>query len=268
MSAPATLACAAAAVCLGVPIIAASAQLEAAHRASVTADAAALAAADAVAGVIARSPCELARVVADSANAEIVSCTLDDSSADARVVVAVGGAIGSVTASARAGPPPFASVPGASVLSNGWAWPSAEPGITQGFHDGYSIDLRAAEGSPLFAPFDGVVIVAGADGGGMPAQCVSEPGWWRGPNHTVLIRHEYRGRVLYSSHNHVAPGSPNALGLVAGTQVRAGQAVALAGMSGCTEGPHSHFTLSTKRSNAFPDVDPYLYIGDPASTPG
>ncbi|MEV8337657.1 peptidoglycan DD-metalloendopeptidase family protein [Leucobacter sp. NPDC077196] len=261
MSAPATLVCAAAAVCLGIPIIAASSHLEAAHRAAAAADAAALAAADAAAGFVADEPCELAEAVVQATDTALVSCVLDAELADARVEVAVGGALGTVTASAHAGPPPMAAVPGGTVGANGWAWPSAEPGITQGFHDGYSIDLRAAEGAPLFAPYDGVVVAAGADGNGPPAKCVAEPSWWHGPNHTVMIRHEYRGLVLFSSHNHVAPGSPTAFGMKPGTVVRSGQVVALAGMSGCTSGPHTHFTLSTTQSNAFPDVNPYLYIG-------
>ncbi|MEJ6489763.1 peptidoglycan DD-metalloendopeptidase family protein [Leucobacter sp. USCH14] len=261
MSAPATLVCAAAAVCLGLPIIAASSHLEAAHRAAGAADAAALAAADAAAGFVASDPCELAADVARSADAEVVRCELDATLEDARIEVATGGPFGTVTALAHAGPPPFAEAPRGPVGANGWAWPSAEPGITQGFHDGYSIDLRTTEGSPLYAPYDGVIIMAGADGGGPPAQCIAEPSWWRGPNYTVLMRHEYRGHVLYSSHNHVAPGSPEAYGITPGATVRSGQTVALAGMSGCTSGPHSHFTLSTKPSNAFPDVNPYLYIG-------
>ncbi|MGW9020955.1 M23 family metallopeptidase [Leucobacter chromiiresistens] len=261
MSAPATLVCAAAAVCLGIPVIAASSHLEAGHRAAATADAAALAAADAAAGFISGEPCALAEGVAAAARTEIASCDLDAALADARVEVAAGGPFGTVSASAHAGPPPVTEAPGGAVGANGWAWPSSEPGITQGFHDGYSIDLRTAEGSPLYAPYDGVVVAAGADGGGPPAKCIAEPTWWRGPNYTVLIRHEYRGRVLYSSHNHVAPGSPAAVGVAPGTAVRAGQTVALAGMSGCTSGPHSHFTLSTRPSNAYPDVNPYLYIG-------
>ena len=261
MSAPATLVCAAAAVCLGLPIIAAASHLEAAHRAAGAADAAALAAADASAGFITADPCESAGDVARSAAAEVVHCELDAVRADARIEVAAGGPFGTVTATAHAGPPPVAEGPRGPVGANGWAWPSAEAGTTQGFHDGYSIDLRTSDGSPLYAPYDGVVIAAGADGGGVPAECIAEPAWWRGPNYTVLIRHEYRGHVLYSSHNHVAPGSPEAFGAEPGATVRSGQTVALAGMSGCTSGPHSHFTLSTRPSNVAPDVNPYLYIG-------
>ena len=261
MSAPALIACAAAALCLGVPLIAASAHVEAAHRAAGAADAAALAAADAQAGLVAGNPCDVAAAVAGSADASIVACELDAAGSEARVRVAVGGALGSVTGAARAGAPAGGALPDGPVRPNGWAWPSAVPGITQDLHDGASIDLMAADGSPLYAPYDGVVVAAGADGGGIPTKCVAEPSWWHGPNFTVLIRHEYRGRILYSSHNHVAPGSPQALGIRVGATVRAGQAVALAGMSGCSSGPHTHFTLSTTASNAFPDVNPYLYIG-------
>ncbi len=263
MSAPATLVCAAAAICLGVPIIAASSHLEASHRAAGAADAAALAAADSAAGFLAGDPCDLAGAVTSAMSSELVSCELDPALADARVKVVADGPLGAVAASAHAGPPPSSAMPGGAIGANGWAWPSSEPGITQGFHDGYSIDLRAVEGSPLYAPYDGVVVAAGTDSDGPPEKCVAEPSWWHGPNHTIIIRHSYRGEVLFSSHNHVAPGSTDAFGLSPGTAVRAGQPVALAGMSGCTSGPHSHFTLSTTPSNAFPDVNPYLYIGGP-----
>ncbi|WP_336660548.1 M23 family metallopeptidase [Leucobacter sp. USHLN153] len=263
MSAPAVFACAAVAVGLGLPVVLAATHVESAHRAAAAADAAALAAADSLAGFVQLGePCDVARMIVENAGGTLTRCDLQESTVDARIVVAIGGPLGAVVASAHAGLPPAAAVPGGEVKENGWAWPSGTPGVTQGFHDGYSIDLRAEEGSALYAPYGGTVVAAGADGGGIPAPCLANPSWWHGPNHTVVIRHEYRGSTLYSSHNHVAPGSPAALGLRVGAAVRAGQTVALAGMSGCSSGPHTHFTLSTSPTNAFPDVNPYLYIGD------
>jgi murein DD-endopeptidase MepM/ murein hydrolase activator NlpD len=61
----------------------------------------------------------------------------------------------------------------------------------------------------------------------------------------------------------VAPGSSQRMGVAVGSRVVAGQSVAQSGLSGCTSGPHSHFTLSTKPSSVHPDVNPYLYIGSP-----
>ena len=149
------------------------------------------------------------------------------------------------------------------VGPNGWAWPSHMRGISQGFHDGFSIDLVSATGGALYSPYDGVVMKAGSDGGGIPGVCMANPGWWRGDNSTVIIRHEYQGLTMFSSHNHVAPGSPASVGVAEGMAVRAGQTVALSGMSGCTSGPHTHFTLASTNRNYNPDINPYLYIGSP-----
>lgn len=266
MSSSATFACAVVALCLGVPVIAASAHVEAAHRAAAAADAAALAAADVAAGyggaAAAEEPCALAQQTVEAAHGSMTRCELEPGRADVRVSAAVSGPFGALIASAHAGLPPISMLPGGLVGENGWAWPSSAPGVTQGFHDGYAIDLQSTEGAPLYAPYAGIVIRVGADGGGIPETCAAQPDWWRGPNHAVVIRHEYRGAVLYSSHNHVAPGSSEALGLAPGVRVTAGQAVALAGMSGCTSGPHTHFTLATTARNTHPDVNPYLYIGE------
>lgn len=265
MSAPALLACAAAALCLGLPVLAASGHLEAKHRAANVADAAALAAADAASGWVAGDiePCALAEKIAVAAGASIVSCSLDPAVAGARVVVRTGAPIVAEAKAYAAAESREIWADTGTVGENGWAWPSNVRGITQGFHDGLSIDLAVAGEGTLYAPFDGVVIMAGPDGGGMPDPCRAQPGWWRGQNYTVLIRHEYQGAVLYSSHNHVVPDSSQQLGIVPGTRVVAGQAVAEAGMSGCTSGLHSHFTMSTKPVNAYPDLNPFAYIGSP-----
>lgn len=263
MSAPALLACAAAAVCLGVPVIAATAQLEAVHRASAAADSAALAAADALTGWTDGDACGLAREVAEAMRAEVVSCEADSAVLRATVAVAVAAPFGGVLERARAGTPHAGGGPDGVVGANGWAWPSAERGVSQGFHDGFAIDLETGSGGALYAPYGGVVVGVGDDGGGVPAACRANPGWWRGPNQSVVIRHEFGGRTLYSSHNHVAAGSPHAAGIAVGSRVRAGQRVATSGMSGCTSGPHTHFTLASRPTNAFPDVNPFLFIGEP-----
>jgi murein DD-endopeptidase MepM/ murein hydrolase activator NlpD len=264
VSAPALLACAAAALCLGLPVIAASAQLEAGHRAAGAADAAALAAADAASGWIDGEPCALAQRVVVEARGEISECEVSSATADARVEVRVPAPLGGALAVARAGLlPRAASAPDGAVGANGWAWPSDLRAISQGFHDGLSIDLAVTGEGALYAPYEGVVVRAGPDGGGVPEACLARPEWWRGANHTVLMRHEVGGRTIYSSHNHVSPGSPQRFGVAPGERVRAGQRVASAGMSGCTSGPHTHFTLSSSPSNAYPDIDPFAYLGRP-----
>lgn len=149
------------------------------------------------------------------------------------------------------------------VGANGWAWPSSRRGIAQHFHDGFSIDLVTQDGGPLYSPFAGIVIRAGGDGGGIPGVCQANPSWWRGENSTVIIEHRYQGLTLYSSHNHISAGSPASLGIAAGVAVRAGQTVARSGMSGCTSGPHTHFTLSSQPRNFNPDINPFQFIGNP-----
>lgn len=158
------------------------------------------------------------------------------------------------------GPP---STDDGPLNANGWAWPSSLRGVAQGFHDGFSIDLVTADGGPLYSPYDGVVVRAGGDGGGIPGVCQANPSWWKGENSTVIMQHVYQGMVMFSSHNHIAPGSPASVGVAEGTAVRAGQTVALSGMSGCTSGPHTHFTLASTNRNFNPDLNPYGFIGNP-----
>ncbi|MFF2369937.1 Rv3654c family TadE-like protein [Agromyces sp. NPDC058110] len=76
-----------------------------ARRAATTADAAALAAADAASGAVVGLPCEVADLAARRAGARLVSCELDG--AVSRVTIVVPGRIPGfdATASARAGPP-------------------------------------------------------------------------------------------------------------------------------------------------------------------
>lgn len=263
MGVPVGAAIAAAALAIGVPVIVAGTHLEARHRVAGAADAAALAAADAVTGWVDAEPCALAEEVTTAVRVELASCAVDARRAEARVETRASTPLGAATARARAGSPVTAGEAVGEVGANGWAWPSNSRGITQGFHLGYSIDLAVTGNGALYAPYDGVVVRAGPDGGGVPDVCLANPSWWRGPNHTVMIRHEYEGRVLFSSHNHIAPGSAQSLGVTVGSRVRSGQPVANAGMSGCTSGPHTHFTLATTPTNAFSDVNPFDYIGQP-----
>ena len=256
-------ACVVVAASLALPVIGASAAIELRVGLAAAADSAALAAADSAAGFAGGAPCELAERVAQTRAAKVISCGIDGSFG-ARVVLGADTPLGQVVARARAGPDPaLVEMLGAGDPPGRWVWPSSQRGITQGHHLGFAIDLAVAPGGPLLSPRGGIIVSAGADGGGMPAACREHPDWWRGPNHTVIVRHEDAGRVIFSSHNHIEPGSVERLGLGVGSRVRAGQQVAAAGMSGCTSGPHTHFTMSTRPSNAVADVDPLPLIGSP-----
>ncbi|MHA3682978.1 M23 family metallopeptidase [Leucobacter sp. HY1910] len=261
MSAPALVGCVAAALCLGLPVLAAGSHLVSAQRVTGAADAAALAAADAITGWLDSEACDAAAEVARSAGATVERCDLVPQHGEARIELSINTPIGAVTARARAGG--VVMDQGPAYGAGAWAWPAASGGVAQGFHDGFSIDLAAPVGTQLLAPYDGVVIAMGPDGGGMPQVCRENPGWWRGTNETIIMRHDYEGRTIFSSHNHIAAGSVRGLGLTVGARVAAGQPVAAAGMSGCTSGPHTHFTLSTRPENSFPDLNPFVFIGPP-----
>lgn len=247
---------------LGLPIIAGATQLEADQRAAGMADAAALAAADAENGWIEGEPCTVASEVALAGGAELLKCEIVQG--DAVVTARVAAPLGAREAAARAGP---SGIPEQDEAigdgAAGWVWPSGVRGITQTYHDGLALDLAVSSGGELFAPFDGVVVIAGPDGGGVHASCEAHPDWWHGPNQVVLLRHEYRGAVLFSSVNHLEPGSSLIYGVIPGAKVVAGQRLGTAGLSGCTSGPHTHFTLSTQASNTAANLDPGDYIGRP-----
>lgn len=91
--------CAACAVSFGL-VVAAALQ---GQRVSATADAAALAAADAASGAIPGYPCERAAHVAGALGAEVIECDLDG--LVATIAVAAGDVL-RTAATARAGPPP------------------------------------------------------------------------------------------------------------------------------------------------------------------
>lgn len=149
---------------------------------------------------------------------------------------------------------------------NGWAWPTDTRLLTQGYHEGVALDLASSAGGPIFAAYKGTVVEAGGDGFGMPGFCPAA--WWRGQNQTVVIRHVYNGKVLYSAVNHVAAGSSKALGIKVGTRVRSGQQIATEGMSGCTSGPHTHFVMRRTQFNWNGEVKPLGYIGKPRPQKG
>lgn len=265
MSGSALVACSAVALCLGLPIIASAHHLESRHHAGAVADAAALAAADAVSGWNELEPCEAAEEIAVAMGSRIVDCAVAGAHADVRIVAEAG--TPPLTARARAHAAAAEIRPASSLLApvnpSGWAWPADRRHLSQGFHDGFAIDLEVEAGGALYAPFHGVVVASGPDGGGIPPVCQLQAQWWHGPNSTVVIRHDLDGRTLYSSHNHIDPRSPALFGVSVGTPVMAGQRVASAGMSGCTSGPHTHFTLSSTSGNTNPDIDPFDYIGLP-----
>lgn len=96
-------------------------------------------------------------------------------------------------------------------------------------HEG--VDLKAPAGSNVYACADGKVVMAG---------------WHpkRGPTHPygvqIRIRHQAAEGEYETIYAHLTAGSPK---VAVDDVVQAGQAIALAGSTGNSSGPHVHLTL-------------------------
>lgn len=101
MSTPLAVGAVIATAVLGVPVLHATASLEKRHHAAGVADAAALAAADALLGWVDEEPCTIASLIASDADAEIIACQVKLN--EAVITVRVPGLLSSITMSARAG---------------------------------------------------------------------------------------------------------------------------------------------------------------------
>lgn len=105
MSAPLAVAMLGVTLALALPVAAASNALEAEARAAGAADAAALAASDAVLGWVVAEPCGLAAALAEAAQVSLVACEIDWESGQVRVITGVQTIFGTVHSRAHAGPP-------------------------------------------------------------------------------------------------------------------------------------------------------------------
>lgn len=119
---------------------------------------------------------------------------------------------------------PFTNLPGAfiSPLQTPGEFLAAFGEIRQGYvHQG--VDIRAAEGTPIFAIADGVVTKAAPDSKGVNA----------GGGHMIIVSFEngVEGRYMHLS----------SYGVKAGDKVRAGQVIGFTGNTGESTTPHLHF---------------------------
>lgn len=122
-------------------------------------------------------------------------------------------------------------------------WPARNPVVTEeagtrnGEHSG--IDLAAALGDPVLAPFDGTAVFVGGDG----ASGQIWVGYWLRPNgegKTVDIR---RDDGLISRVGHL-----NAYAVRQGDRVKAGQVIGYAGNTGYSTGVHIHWETRWDRA--------------------
>lgn len=116
-------------------------------------------------------------------------------------------------------------------LPSGSYWVSSEYGprvdpVTgeDGFHSG--TDFAAAEGTPILAAMDGVVVFAGATTGG-------------GGN-VVSVQSTVDGATVTADYLHIRDGG---ILVTAEEWVEAGQQIAEVGSTGKSTGPHLHFTI-------------------------
>ncbi len=129
------------------------------------------------------------------------------------------------------------------VGNGGWAWPTSG-GVASGFgprlhpilgyyrmHSG--MDIGGAQGQAIWAAHDGVVSLAG---------------WNGGYGNTVIVGHGDATTTLYAHMSAFAVGP--------GDYVVAGQVIGYVGSTGLSTGPHLHFEV---RINGAP-VDPAPYL--------
>ncbi len=114
------------------------------------------------------------------------------------------------------------------------------------FHAG--IDLAAAEGTPIYAPADGVVAFAGR----YPLR--QSASWYRYGN-LVALRNGDRFITLF--------GHCDEIKVKGGQRVRQGEAIATVGNTGWSTNPHLHYEVRRLGDDGeFRPVDPRIYILD------
>jgi murein DD-endopeptidase MepM/ murein hydrolase activator NlpD len=114
------------------------------------------------------------------------------------------------------------------------------------FHPG--VDLAAPVGTPVFAPADGLVVLAGQ------YPLARSHGWWSYGN-MVLIR-DGEGFVTIFGHADRVAVRP-------GQRIRRGERLATVGNTGWSTSPHLHYEVRRREADGdFRPIDPLLFILD------
>ena len=116
-------------------------------------------------------------------------------------------------------------------VSSGFGWRESPENIGSSYHEG--IDIATDYNVPVKVTADGVV---------------TRTGWEDGYGYLVEVRHA-NGIVTRYGHN-------SAIVTTEGQQVRAGDTVALAGSTGNSTGPHTHYEVRVNGTA----VDPMLFL--------
>ena len=113
------------------------------------------------------------------------------------------------------------------------------------FHAG--LDLAAAQGTPVHAPAEAVVVFAGR------YDLRRNVSWWRYGN-LVVLRHDDRFVTLF--------GHLHTVAVKAGQRVDQGQVIATVGNTGWSTSPHLHYEVRRFDGSDFRPVDPRVYMLD------
>lgn len=118
-------------------------------------------------------------------------------------------------------PTPTAS-PSTSSSSNGYIWPLPEGAgrISQRLHDDNAVDIAAPKGTPIYAPKDGIVLIA------------DDSGYNGGYGLYVVVNFTDGGQMLFGHMSKVAS--------VAGQKVSQGELIGYVGTTGSSTGNHVH----------------------------
>lgn len=122
-------------------------------------------------------------------------------------------------------------VPGLYNLSSPWGLRTHPITGVKTHHAG--IDIPGAEGTPIFAAMDGVVMHAGSMGG---------------YGNAVMIAHGGGIETLY--------GHMSKINVRLGAKIKKGEKIGLMGSTGQSTGPHLHFEVRVNGQ----DVDPLQYF--------
>ncbi len=125
----------------------------------------------------------------------------------------------------------YSNSPVKGRMTSDFGWRNDPYSGQKRFHAG--VDIAAAEGTPIYAPQDGVVAYAGR---------------YKGYGNVVVVRHQPNLYTLY--------GHASRLLVATGQPVHRGQVIAQVGSTGRSTGPHLHFEV--RQNNGY--VNPLQYL--------
>ena len=144
-------------------------------------------------------------------------------------------------------------VDGIAAWSDTWG----APRYAGGYHPHHGQDLLCAEGTPLLAVADAVVMTAGLEA----------PNFCPQLNRTVqallvvLVHTAPTGELYASIYGHLSR-----IDVQAGASVSEGTVIGLSGNTGCSGTPHLHFGVGRSVAGSYVLIDPYGWhapTGDP-----